>query len=162
MWNSWRSYGERCCSALWEPYHGDTWWAGTWERGYSSHIHLLSLHLYSKMCPELGIWVWTPKSMFIQCHWLGRNFHPLEERGLLQSSPREGRFPTRCSLPGNIVYLISAGLYLSLQSLSEGRYSCVASCLPGSAFTMPRLIKWIFLGWWLFLDCVVGWYAQIR
>lgn len=56
----------------------------------------------------------------------------------------------------------TAGLYLSLRSLSEGRYSSAASCLPGSTFNMPRLIKWVFFRWWLFLDCVVGWYAQIR
>lgn len=98
MWSSWRSYGGRCRPALWEPYHGGTWWAGICEGGYSSHTHLLSLHGYSKMCPKLGIWIWRPKSMFIWCQWLEWNFHPLEEQGLSQSSPREYTFPTICSL----------------------------------------------------------------
>lgn len=43
-----------------------------------------------------------------------------------------------------------------------GKIFFEASCLPKTVFTMPRLIKWVFLGWWLFLDCVVGWCAQIR
>lgn len=79
----------------------------------------------------------------------------------------------RKALPESIHFLLyvpsskfclphTAGLCLFLWSLSEGRYYCAASCLPGSALNMPRLIKWVFLGWCLFLDCVVGWYAQIR
>ena len=47
-----------------------------------------------KYAPKLGIWVWRPKSMFIQRWWLERNFQPLEEQGLSQSCPREGSFPT--------------------------------------------------------------------